>query len=81
MDTRTAKKLVIFRLDENLINKLKENAKKENRSLNDYVECILMNSLYKEQAIEISDEVPEDFHRAISVDEAKQRMRKSILVL
>ena len=42
------KKQTAFRLDEDLIKKLKVAAKKENRSLNNYVECILMDSLYKE---------------------------------
>lgn len=37
-----------FRLNANLVAKLKEEAKKENRSLSNYVECILMNSVYNE---------------------------------
>ncbi len=48
MGVRSIKKQTAFRLDEDLIKKLKEAAKKENRSLNNYVECILMDSLYKE---------------------------------
>jgi len=48
METRTAKKQTAFRLDENLINRLKEEAKKANRSLSNYVECILMDSVYNE---------------------------------
>ncbi len=67
-----------FRLNENLVSRLKEQAKKENRSLSNYVECILMDSIYNTRGIEISDEVPEDFHRAISVDEAKERMQKGL---
>lgn len=48
-----------FRLNENLVNKLKEEAKKENRSLSNYVECILMDSVYNNRGVEIVEEVPE----------------------
>jgi len=44
METRAIKKLTSFRIDENLINRLKVEAKKTNRSLNNYVEYVLMNS-------------------------------------
>lgn len=67
-----------FRLNENLVNKLKEGAKKENRSLSNYVECILMDSVYNNRGVEIVEEVPEDFYRAISVDEAKERIQKGL---
>lgn len=67
-----------FRLNENLVNKLKEEAKKENRSLSNYVECILMDSVYSNRGVEIVEEVPEDFYRAISVDEAKERVQKGL---
>lgn len=67
-----------FRLNENLVSRLKEEAKKENRSLSNYVECILMDSIYNTRGIEISDEVPKDFYRAISVDEAKVRVQKGL---
>ena len=48
METRAIKKPTAFRLNENLVNKLKEKAIKENRSLNNYVECILMDVIYNE---------------------------------
>ena len=48
METRTIKKQTAFRLDESLINKLKVEARKANRSLSNYVECILMDSVYNE---------------------------------
>ena len=48
METRAVKKLTSFRIDENLINLLKVEAKKANRSLSNYVEFVLMNSIYKE---------------------------------
>jgi len=43
-----AKKQTAFRLDKSLVSKLKVEAKKANRSLNNYVECILMDSVYNE---------------------------------
>ena len=48
MKTKTTKKPTAFRLNERLLNRLKEEAKKNNRSLNNYVECILMDSVYNE---------------------------------
>ena len=42
------KKQTAFRLDEGLVGRLKEEAKKANRSLSNYVECILMDSVYTE---------------------------------
>ena len=48
MKTRTIKKQTAFRLDEKLIDRLKEEAKKSNRSLSNYVEYILMDSVYNE---------------------------------
>lgn len=48
METKTVKKPTAFRLDEILLDKLKTEAKKANRSLNNYVECILMDSIYNE---------------------------------
>ena len=77
METRTVKKQMALRLNENLVNKLKEE-QKENRSLSNYIECILMDSIYNEQRIEIPEEVPNDFYRAISVDEAKLRVQKGL---
>lgn len=48
MEARAIKKSTAFRLDEILLEKLKAEAKKVNRSLNNYVECILMDSVYNE---------------------------------
>lgn len=67
-----------FRLNENLVNKLKEEAKRENRSLSNYVECILMDSVHDNHDVEILEEAPEDFYRAISVEEAKERVQKGL---
>jgi len=46
MEAKSIKKPTAFRLNQNLISRLKEEAKKSNRSLNNYVECILMDSVY-----------------------------------
>lgn len=48
METRVAKKQTAFRLNENLVSRLKAEAKRTNRSLSNYVECILMESVYNE---------------------------------
>lgn len=48
MEAKAIKKPTAFRLNENLLNRLKEEARKANRSLNNYVECILMDSIYNE---------------------------------
>lgn len=37
-----------------------------------------MDSVYKNRNIEILEEAPEDFYRAISVDEAKERVQKGL---
>ena len=48
MEAKAIKIPTAFRLNKALVNKLKEEAKKANRSLNNYVECILMDSIYTE---------------------------------
>jgi predicted DNA-binding protein len=48
METRVVKKQTAFRLNENLVNRLKAEARRTNRSLSNYVECILMESVYNE---------------------------------
>lgn len=42
------KKQTAFRLDDDLLEKLKEKAERENRSLNNYVERVLMSVAYDE---------------------------------
>jgi hypothetical protein len=42
------KKLTAFRLDSNLLDMLKSAAKREHRSLNNFVECLLMDAMYTE---------------------------------
>ena len=41
------RKQTAFRFNENLLNHLKIAAKKENRSLNNYIESVLMDIVYK----------------------------------
>lgn len=48
MQMTTAKVQTAFRFDKELIRRLKIKAKKENRSLNNYVETILMDVVYDE---------------------------------
>lgn len=42
------KKQTAFRLDSDLLDALKSAAKREHRSLNNYVECLLMDIMYNE---------------------------------
>ena len=44
----TVKKQTAFRLDNNLLEMLKAAAKREHRSQNNYVECLLMNFMYNQ---------------------------------
>lgn len=46
--TNTAKVQTAFRFDKELIRRLKIKAKQENRSLNNYVETVLMDVVYDE---------------------------------
>ncbi|MBP5374386.1 MAG: toxin-antitoxin system protein [Bacteroidales bacterium] len=48
MQTTSSKIQTAFRFDRELINRLKLKAKKENRSLNNYVETALMDIAYDE---------------------------------
>ena len=42
------RKQTAFRLRKDLLDKLKEDAAKENRSLNNYVETLLLDAVYRE---------------------------------
>ena len=42
------KKAHVFRLPVSLLEKLKELARKDRRSLNNYVECLLLDAVYNE---------------------------------
>ena len=60
MDTTVRKQQTSFRLNADLLERLKSEAKKENRSLNNYVECVLMDVVYNKsnkETMEAIDEV------------------------
>jgi hypothetical protein len=46
--TSVQKKATLFRLDTDLLDRLKVLAKREHRSLNNYVECVLLDFAYNE---------------------------------
>ncbi|MCM1041380.1 MAG: toxin-antitoxin system protein [Bacteroides sp.] len=48
MEATVQKKATMFRLDADLIVRLKELAKQEHRSLNNFVECVLLDAAYNE---------------------------------
>ena len=48
MEATVEKKATMFRLNVELIARLKEMAKREHRSLNNFVECVLLNVAYNE---------------------------------
>lgn len=48
MDITLEKKAHVFRLPVYLLDKLKELAQKDRRSLNNYVECLLLDAVYHE---------------------------------
>ena len=48
MEAAIKKKATMFRLNVDLIDRLKEMARREHRSLNNFVECILLDVAYNE---------------------------------
>lgn len=48
MKAAIQKKATMFRLNVELIDRLKEMAKREHRSLNNFVECVLLDVAYNE---------------------------------
>ena len=48
MELSIQKKATMFRLPTDLVERLKEMAKKEHRSLNNFVECVLLDVAYSE---------------------------------
>lgn len=61
MEASIQRKATMFRLDVDLIERLKVLAKREHRSLNNFVECVLLNVAYNE---------PNDTTKA-AIEEAK----------
>ena len=53
------KKQTAFRLDSDLLDALKSAAKREHRSLNNYVECILRDVIYTEPNEETKEAIAE----------------------
>lgn len=48
MEAAIQKKATMFRLNTDLLERLKELAKREHRSLNNFVECVLLDVAYNE---------------------------------
>jgi len=59
MATTSTRRLTAFRLNTRLLDRLKQQAKEENRSLNNYVEYLLMNSVYREPNAETVEAIEE----------------------
>lgn len=59
METTIQKKAQSFRLPVELIEKLKKMAKRENRSLNNFVECALLELAYNEPNEDTLDSIRE----------------------
>lgn len=53
------KKLTAFRLNNDLLDMLKSAAKREHRSLNNFVECLLMDAMYSEPNVETKAAIEE----------------------
>ena len=81
MDTDAIKKPTAFRLSVGLVSRLKAEAKKANRSLNNYVECILMDSIYaepNEETIKAIEEVRRGEYAGIVDTSSVEAMIKSM---
>ena len=77
MTKKPTKKQVAFRLNENLLDKLKSRAKMANRSLSNHVECILLDSVYNEPNDATRDDSllsKEEFFKKI--DKAKEQYER-----
>lgn len=59
MDAILEKKQTAFRLSSDLLEKLKAEAKKQNRSLNNFVECVLMDWVYSKPNSETASAIKE----------------------
>ena len=59
MQTTTSKVQTAFRFDKELLSRLKLKAKQENRSLNNYVETVLMDIVYHEPSEETVEAIRE----------------------
>lgn len=59
METTADRKQTAFRLKTDLLKKLRTEAKKENRSLNNYVESVLMDAVYRKPNKETIEAIEE----------------------
>lgn len=59
MEAAIQKKATMFRLPTDLLDRLKEMAKREHRSLNNFVECILLDVAYNEPNAETKAAIEE----------------------
>ena len=59
MDIALEKKAHVFRLPVYLLERLKELAQKDRRSLNNYVECLLLDAVYREPNAETIEALEE----------------------
>lgn len=48
METALPRKATMFRLPADLVDRLKDMARREHRSLNNFVECVLLDVVYNE---------------------------------
>lgn len=65
MATAIVRKPASFRLRADLLERMKQNAVRENRTLNNYVECVLLDAVYDE---------PNEVTKA-AIEEAMNRRR------
>lgn len=68
MEAIVQKKATMFRLNVDLVDRLKELARREHRSLNNYVECLLLDAVYNE---------PNELTKA-AIEEAKSGKLRNI---
>ncbi len=59
METTKERRLTAFRLRVDLVERLKQEARRENRSLNNYVETILMDAAYCQPNAETLEAIEE----------------------
>ena len=59
MNTVTERKQTAFRLDASLLERLKAEARRENRSVNNLVETILMDAMYRTPNVETLEAIEE----------------------
>ena len=82
MQATSVKVQTAFRFDKELVRRLKIKAKKENRSLNNYVETVLMDIVYDEpndETIEAINEVRSGLTKSAAARTSKSWIRRSLM--